>query len=288
MIRIVAASVAGVAGLVAMSTLFGSWYTVDQGYRGVILRNGAIVGTAQPGLGFKMPWIDSVLDISVQEHVAVYGAENPMLAYSYDQQTAGIRLSANFTIPAGAVADVYAKFGGEEGLRTRILDPRVFKAVKDIFGQFTAAKSIQDRQSLSAQILTNLQASVEGEPITVTSVQIENIDFSDAYENSIEQRMQAEIEVQKLRQNAEREKVQAQIIVIQAQAAADATVANAKANAESTILRGDAEAKAIRVKGEALRDNPQLVDLVTAEKWNGSLPTTMVPNSTVPFLSVAK
>jgi hypothetical protein len=33
--------------------------------------------------------------------------------------------------------------------------------------------------------------------------------FSEAYENSVEQRMLAEVEVQKLRQNAAREEVQA-------------------------------------------------------------------------------
>jgi len=35
-----------VAGLIGLTVLGGSWYTVDQGERGVILRNGAITGTA--------------------------------------------------------------------------------------------------------------------------------------------------------------------------------------------------------------------------------------------------
>jgi len=49
---IVGSSVAGVVGLVALTVLGGSWYTVGEGYRGVQLRNGAVVGTAEPGLGF--------------------------------------------------------------------------------------------------------------------------------------------------------------------------------------------------------------------------------------------
>ena len=59
-------------------------------------------------------------------------------------------------------------------------------------------------------------------------------------------RMQAEVEVQKLHQNAEREKVQAQITVTQASAQADAVRAQAQAEAEAILLRGEAEAKAIR------------------------------------------
>jgi regulator of protease activity HflC (stomatin/prohibitin superfamily) len=57
---------AALVGLVALIIVLGSWYTVDQTERGVLLRNGAVVGTAQPGLGFKVPMIDSVEKISVK------------------------------------------------------------------------------------------------------------------------------------------------------------------------------------------------------------------------------
>jgi regulator of protease activity HflC (stomatin/prohibitin superfamily) len=109
----------------------------------------------------------------------------------------------------------------------------------------------------------------------VESVQVENIDFSDAYEKSIEQRMLAEVEVQKVQQNAEREKVQAEILVIQA-----------KAEADAKKLQGDAEAHSINARGRALAQNPALVELIQAEKWNGVLPTTMVPGQSVPFINV--
>jgi uncharacterized membrane protein YqiK len=91
-----------------------------------------------------------------------------------------------------------------------------------------------------------------------------------------------------VKQNAEREKVQAQIVVTQAQAQADAQLAQAKAAAEATRLRGDAEAAAIRAKADALRDNAGLIALTQAERWDGKLPTTMIPGSTVPFMDVTK
>jgi regulator of protease activity HflC (stomatin/prohibitin superfamily) len=130
-----------------------------------------------------------------------------------------------------------------------------------------------------------IQAAVSG-PIIIESVQIENIDFSDAYENSIEQRMLAEVEVQRIQQNAEREKVQAEIAVIQAEAAAAARIEQATAEAQAITLTGEAEASAIRARGEALRDNPNLINLVQAERWNGQLPTTMIPDATVPFMNM--
>ena len=60
------ATAAAIAGVIVLLLVLGSWYTVDQTERGVLLRNGAVVGTAQPGLGFKVPVMDSVEKISVK------------------------------------------------------------------------------------------------------------------------------------------------------------------------------------------------------------------------------
>jgi regulator of protease activity HflC (stomatin/prohibitin superfamily) len=279
---IVGGTFATLIGLTALTVIGGSWYTVGEGYRGVTLRNGAVVGTAEPGLGFKMPIIDSVVDISVQSQAQLY--EN-ILAYSRDQQTAGLSLSVNYRLPADQVETIYREYGGEAGVISRLLDRQVLEEVKNIFGKFNASTAIQERERLAAEVQMAIQKAVIG-PIIVESVQIENIDFSDAYEQSIEARMLAEVEVQKVRQNAEREKVTAEITVIQAQAEADAQLARATAEAEATRIRGEAEASAIKAKAEALKDNAGLIALTQAEKWNGQLPTTMIPGSTVPFMDM--
>jgi regulator of protease activity HflC (stomatin/prohibitin superfamily) len=273
-----------VVGLFGITIIGGSWYTVDQGERGVMLRNGAITGVSEPGLGFKLPIVDRVVDIDVRSRAELY--EN-VLAYSRDQQTAGLTISVNYRVPADQVVSVYENFGGVEQLRSRVLDRQVMDETKNVFGRFNAATAIQDRSRLVAEVQDAIQTAVSG-PIIIESVQIENIDFSDAYENSIEQRMLAEVEVQRIQQNAEREKVQAEIAVIQAEAAAAARIEQATAEAEAIRLTGEAEASAIRARGEALRDNPALIELVQAERWNGTLPTTMVPGQTVPFLNVGQ
>lgn len=276
--------VGGVSALALAVGLFMSVYTIDQGERGVILRNGAITGTAEPGLGFKVPFIDKVRKITVQTQAQIY---NDVLTYSKDQQTAGLTLSVNYRLPPDQVQTIYAEYGGQDGIVSRLLDRQVLEEVKNVFGKYNAVAAIQERERLNADVQSAIQGAVRG-PIFIESVQIENIDFSDAYENSIEQRMLAEVEVQKVRQNADREKIQAEIAVIQAQATADARVAQAKADAEATRLRGDAEADAIKARGKALSDNPGLVALVQAEKWDGKLPVTMPPNGTVPFLTVGQ
>jgi regulator of protease activity HflC (stomatin/prohibitin superfamily) len=248
-----------------------------------MLRNGAVEGTAEPGLGFKVPFIDSVVEISVQSKAQMY--ENVM-AYSRDQQTATLAMSVNFRLPPDQVQAIYSEYGGQEGIVTRLLDRQVLEEVKNVFGRFNAVTAIQERERLAAEVQMAIQKAVVG-PIIVDSVQIENIDFSSAYEESIEQRMLAEVEVQKVKQNAEREKVTAEITVIQAQAAADSQLAQATANAAAIRMQGEAEAAAISAKAEALKGNAALIALTQAERWDGKLPTTMIPGSTVPFLDVA-
>ena len=269
--------------LIVVVVAGGSFYTVDQGQRGVILRTGQVVGTAEPGLGFKLPVVDTVVEMSVQTQARVW---KDVMAYSKDQQTATMALSVNYRIPADQVTLVYSDWGGEAGIVSRLLDRQVPEEVKNVFGRFNAATAIQERERLSAEVQMAIQTAVKGLPLIVESVQLENIDFSEAYENSIEQRMLAEVEVQKVQQNAEREKVQAEIKVIQAQALADSQVAQAKAEAEAIKLKGEAEAQAIQQRGRALAQNPNLVNLVTAERWNGELPSTMLPGSSVPFVDV--
>lgn len=284
MTRILAAVVGAFIFLTTLSVVFGSWYTIDQGERGVILRNGAITSTAEPGLGFKMPWIDSVVKISVQSKARLYEG---VPTYSKDQQSAIVAVSVSYRIPSDQVTDVYASYGGEDGLITRLVDRRVYEDLKTVFGRFNAVTAIQERARLNQEVAEAIQKSVRG-PVIIDSVQIENIDFSDAYEASIEQRMLAEVEVQKLRQNAEREKVQAEIVVTQAKAQADAVRAGAEAEAEAIKLRGAAEAEAIKSRGDALRANPELVALIQAERWDGKLPQTMLPGGSVPMLSLPR
>jgi regulator of protease activity HflC (stomatin/prohibitin superfamily) len=269
---IISAVIAAIVGLIVLVVLGGSFYTIDAGERGVILRNGKVVGTAEPGLSFKLPIVDSVREITVQTQARVY---EKVMVYSRDQQSAELYISVNYRLPGDQVETIYTEYGGKDGVMTRLLDRQVPEEVKNVFGRFNAVTAIQERERLSKEVQEAIQRATTNPVLIVESVQIENIDFSEAYEQSIEQRMLAEVEVQKVQQNAQREKVQAEILVIQA-----------KAEADAKKLQGDAEAHAINARGKALRDNPSLVELVQAEKWNGVLPTTMVPGSAVPFINV--
>lgn len=287
---------AAIIAIVGLPVVLGSWYTVDQGERGVVLRNGAVVGTAEPGLHFKIPLIESVVKIPVTQQVSYWtcndtarcpeGERVEMQAYSLDQQPANMRVTVSWHIPADLVDKVYAEFGSLSNVESRLIARRAPQDVKTVFGKFTAVSVIQNRADFNGQVQTAIEAGIHG-PIQIDSVQVENIDFSDVYEKSVEAAMQARVEVQRMEQQQQQQEVQAKITLINAQAEADARLAQAKAEAQAVTIAGEAQASAIRAKGAALKDNPALIEFTAlGNGWDGHLPATMVPGSAMPFIGV--
>jgi len=257
-------------GLVIAYVVFGAWYQVDQGERAVVLRFGELVGESGPGLHFKFPWVDAVRKITVQNQNKQY---RNLEAYSRDQQPANITVSVTYVVADPSA--VYTQYGDLEGAVMRLIDPRLTAGVKTIFGQYDAVRAIQERAALNTDFDAAVTSAIDGGPINILSVQIENIDFSDAYEQSVEQRMLAQVEIQRREQNLRTTEVEAQI-----------ARTRAEGEAEAIRLRGEAEAAAIRARADALRANADLVQLQAVEKWDGKLPTTMVPSTALPFIDL--
>jgi len=270
--------------LLVLVILMGSWYTVDETERGVLLRNGAIVKVVEPGLSFKIPFIETVKFISVQSNATTYQG---LQAYSKDQQTATLNVSVSWHVLPAEVDKVYMQYQDLDGLVSRLISRQVPTQVENVFGQYNAVSSVQNRGKFVNDVTKAIKDAIAG-PVVIDGVQIENIDFSDDYERSIALRMKAEVEVKTREQMLATEQVEAQIVVTRAQADADSRVAQAKADAEATRLRGEAEADAIKAKTQALSSNPALIELTKAERWDGKLPTTMLPNGTLPFIEVGK
>jgi regulator of protease activity HflC (stomatin/prohibitin superfamily) len=204
-------------------------------------------------------------------------------SYSRDIQQGDNLITVNYRMDPARAIDVYARYG--ETYAASNIDPVIFKRFKEIFGKYDAADIVNQREKLGAEVENNIRQNMPP-GIIIEGVQIENIDFSQTYEDAIEAAATAEASVRKARQELEQKKVDAEKVVVQAQADAQARIAAAKAEADAIRLKGDAEASAIKAKADALRENPGLVALTATEKWDGKLPTTFVPGSSVPFITV--
>jgi regulator of protease activity HflC (stomatin/prohibitin superfamily) len=250
------------------------------------------VGIAQPGRGYKVPLIDTVVDIPTGTRTLRWAdlgtqGNSSMEAYSRDLQPAHLSLAISYRIDPTKVDRVYAEFGSAENLEARMINRVATQEAKTTFGHYTATSAITDRAAMNAAIRKAiLDALPKDAPFEVENITVEDIKFSKSFEDSINQRMLAEVEVQRFRQNAEREEVSAKIAVTQARGRADSALAEAEARAKAITLRGQAEANAIKARGDALKESPNLVALTQAEKWNGVLPTHMIPGAAVPMLQL--
>src|SRR5690606_27620654 len=167
--------------LIAAAIAFGSFFTVDQGYRGVVLRLGAFARIAERGLGLKVPFIDRVARIRVQTNSKAY---DPMQAYARHQQLAERRRTVTGRSAPDQAGEVYATYGSEEGLVSRLIDRRVSELAKTVFGRFNAVEAIQMRGSLNQQVSDAIINVIDQNVVVIESVQIEDIAFSTAYEQS--------------------------------------------------------------------------------------------------------
>ena len=273
--------VAGViAAVLFLIFAWSTYYTVDQGERGVVLHYGAVAGESEPGLHFKYPFVTSIVDIPVRQQTIRWekgnNGDSRLQVYTKDQQPVSVSISIIYHVTDPT--DVYSHYGSVDRLENNLIEPQVPQQVKNVFGQFTAISAVQDRAVLDHGVQNAIRAVIHG-PLSIDSIQLADIEFSQSYEQAVEARMQAIV----AQQQAEAEK---QKRITNADAAAYEVRAAADAQAHQVEVQGKAQADAIRERGEALKENPEMPQLIAAEKWDGKLPTTMPPNASVPFISV--
>ncbi|EOC0702463.1 SPFH domain-containing protein [Salmonella enterica subsp. enterica serovar Kokomlemle] len=74
--------------------------------------------------------------------------------------------------------------------------------------------------------------------------------------------------------------------VKQREAEANMLRAEADGQADAKLTLAEAEAKSIRIRGDALRQNPEVMQLEAINKWNGTLPQYMTSGANTPFIQV--
>lgn len=288
-------------GLFALYLIFAVVNVVDEGEKAVILTFGEISDTWDPGLHVKLPLVQSIETYSLRVQKATFGESNYphgddediLTAYSNDQQIIeSYALSMTWSYDGNRVADVYKHFGSDRSgaVFNSVVRPTVVQVTKAILGQYTAQTIVQERAKLDTAIEDSLKKQLANLPINILSVQFEDVSFSEKYEEVLEQTAQKKMEIEKAQNELQRIQIETQQQVAQAEARNKAIKLQADAEAYQIEVKAKAEAAAICMRGDALRENPRLVELTIAEKWNGSVPQTVVQgtegNSIVPLMNL--
>jgi regulator of protease activity HflC (stomatin/prohibitin superfamily) len=267
---------------VILIILASSVYTVNEGHIGIVKRFSEAKEQVNPGLHFKVPFIDSVEEIEVRTRKN----EERMASSTKEQMPVTVSVSVNWTVDKTAALELFRQYGGLSQFESRILDPRFRSATKDVIPRFDAEKLIQDRASAIQAIEANLIEEMKEFPVTVDNIQIENIQLPAKYLTSIETKQTEKNLAAAEEHKLARQNLEAQRDVNTAKARADGIRAVAIAEAEAIRIKGLAEAEAITAKAKALGNNPLIVKLTEAQTWDGKLPATMLGGQNMPILDL--
>jgi regulator of protease activity HflC (stomatin/prohibitin superfamily) len=270
----------GIVSLFTVITLFLTFYTVEEGHVGIVKRFSEARSQVNPGLHFKVPFVDTVEEIEVRTRKNV----ETMSSSTQEQMPLDVAVSVNWTVNRASALDLFKRYGGLSQFEQRILDPRFRSVTKNVMPHFSAEQLIQDRASAIRMIEEQLIEEMSEFPVIVDNIQIENIELPRRYIESIETK-QTELNLAAAEQHRlERQRLEALREVNTAEAQAQSIVKVAEAEAQAIRLRGEAEAASIEARGAALRNNPLIVDLTEAEKWDGALPTMMLSDGAMPIV----
>jgi regulator of protease activity HflC (stomatin/prohibitin superfamily) len=227
---------------------------------GIVTKFGAIDGTIGEGLHVINPFTTDIvkMDITTQK------IETPSQAASKDLQSVSTIVSVNYNLDSTKVIDIYRELKNEYA--ERIISPSVQEAVKSATAKYTAEELITKREEVKGAIYQDLKTRLATRDIIVTEVLITNFDFSPSFNEAVEAKVKAEQDALASKNKLEQTKYEA----------------------EQKVVTAQAEAESIRIQAEAVtsQGGADYVKLKAIEKWNGDVPTHMIPGSTVPFIDL--
>lgn len=305
--------------LAAVFTLNNSVYTIAEWEQAVVTQFGRPVGkpVIKAGLHFKVPFIQRVrrfdkrilnwdgypnqIPTKDKKYIMVdttarWRIVDPLLFLQTVQTEAGARMRLDGILDAAA-RDTISSHNLVEAVRNsnKILDDLKKKAGKDIVPGGEEEEIIGDieavsvgRESLSAMIIERGKAGLKEFGIELIDVQLRHISYEASVEAKVYERMISERQriAQKIRSVGlgERSKIQGKI-------SKDLQKIDSEAYKQAQELKGQADAKAIRIYAQAMNSDPSFYEFVrTLEAYRKALPpgTKMILSTDNRFLDLMR
>ena len=268
-----------IKGIVAFFTLLlilSTFGTISAGEVGVRTSLGKVIGTEQPGLYFRVPFIQAMHIMSVKTLTINYdkGGDNGdnkqtdtnLFGASKDLQDVAIGVVVNYHVDATKVTEIFSQYSSVENYQANVIEPMIREIVKSSSAQYTAEELVTKRAEFSDKVNAALATQFTEKNAVLERFSVTNFEFSTAFSKAIEAKVTAV-------QDAEAQKNKLEQV---------------KYEAQQTIETAKASAEAIRISAQAINSQggADYVQLQAIKAWDGHLPTQMVPNASVPFLNL--
>ena len=227
--------IGGVASLGLLIFIPGSFHQVDTGTVAVVRHLGKIEGTRTPGTYFDFYMTNNyeVYDTKVQQDRIM------TMAYSKDGQTMELEVFLQYQVQPEHIMDIATQYGTLDALQARI-ETQTVEKTKNVMSGDIAMNIIQNREEFSRAVSEAVREGISTDYyVNVRDVVLANIDFTTAFEKSVESKVIAEQDKQ-----AAITKAEAELEVAKREAEKKITQANGDAEAQLIIAQAAAKASA--------------------------------------------
>lgn len=242
-----------VVALIALSSVA----TIPTGHTGVVTTFGSVEDyTFDSGVHFKLPWQKVVLmDNRIQKQTV------NLSCFSSDIQEVSMTYTVNYQINKANAQNIYKNIGTD--YYNTVIIPCITESTKVITAKYSAEDLVSERTNLASAIEEELTSKLELFNVELVSTSIEDMDFTDAFTNAVEEKQVAQ-------QNKLRAETEAERAKIEAEAEAAVKRIEAQAEADAKLIQAEAEAEANRKVAESLTD--EILRNKMLDTWNGELP----------------
>lgn len=242
---------------------------VPAGNAGVKTRFGAVQEPfLDEGIHIVFPFVEGVRRMEVKTQRFSVSSS----AASRDLQVVSASIVTNFRIDKSRTPNLYQTVG--PAYTSRIIEPAVHEVLKATTAKFTAEELITKRALVKEEVEQTLRERLHGRGIIIEEISITDFDFSESFNQAIEDKVTAEQQKLKAERDLERIKIEAKQREAQA---------IGEMNAE--IARAEGQARAIEVIEQRLRQSPNYLEYYRLDKWNGVLPLVMGSDAN-PFINL--
>lgn len=266
--RIVAAALVIIIALIFAISCFSF---VPTGHTGVVTLFGKVEDyTLDSGVHFKNPFARVIkMDNRIQKESV------ELSCFSSDIQEVEVVFTLNYQISKEYAMNIYKTIG--KNYFDTAVSPIITESVKTVAARYTAEDLINKRNELAMAIETDMKEKLLVFNIELVSTSIEDMDFTDAFTNAVEEKQVAA-------QNKLKAETEAAQRVVEAEAEAQIRRVTAEAEAYEILQRAEAEAQANQKLSESITD--RLIEYRYYEVWDGKLPQMVMGESTTPMVQI--
>ncbi|MHB1347670.1 MAG: prohibitin family protein [Candidatus Humimicrobiaceae bacterium] len=270
--------IAVVALIIFLVIIFNSFVIVNAGNVKVLTQFGRTTGAVfNPGFHMKVPFIQSTVNYSTRQvtYETSDSSESSTANFrdfvidttSLDGQQITLKYTIRFSIDSKQAVWILNNIGTMDDLVEKVVKAESRSISRNIPKKYTAAQ-LYSRGVFDVQeeILNTLKEKFAKNGVIMDDFLLRKIDFTAQYFNVLEEKQIAQERIVVEKNILEQEKIKKEQIIVQAQA----------------------EAEQITIKGEALKQYPQIIQLEFIQKMSPNINWGILPEGVLPFLDLAK